>query len=665
MRRARGVLLPLWLLLASCRGADADTVSVRLVGSAGLPLSAAAISYQPASVVRSARLGSDGRLAVERRSSQRQVTVSVPGFCPVTIAAGAQPHALEAQPVIDLGGERAPLGFDAPFTIRVKHGCPERGRGSIAWRQLQRVPLRELKITDAGFELRGRTPSLERLHPESLPPGIVPFSPRNQGEIVLEATWSAEHAEPVRRTLRLVATSRASGLSSVPVSQQLVLAGPDWRVQKGPQNGDAEVQESGDVSLFRPDAPGRWTLSRPDGTALTLQAFWHDKTPYDCGRKECHAAIATAAVSSPMSHALELPLTAAAIPRDARCMLECHVLGERGLHDGGFLDVQSELGFTWLDGHHWNDLPRTLRRLGGVRCTACHGPGAIPPPEARDVILRSDVCATCHDAPPRYVHVQEWRASRMARADETPSTRAGECARCHTTRGFLESLGARKAHAGAEALPPAGIACAACHAPHAAQHGPRLVRMVNAAGALEPSSALCVSCHQPLPDAPQPSAASAALWLGRARVPALEPGRWDELSAAGPHRAVSGGCVGCHGRKSAADGGGVDHSFRSDRRACRSCHRERGLEAKAAASTRELRERAEALARRLPAECPLAPSSERAPSHASAAVSCEVPRLGRARYEIALVLEDGAAGVHGAALARSLLDDAEKQLAGR
>jgi hypothetical protein len=54
------------------------------------------------------------------------------------------------------------------------------------------------------------------------------------------------------------------------------------------------------------------------------------------------------------------------------------------------------------------------------------------------------------------------------------------------------------------------------------------------------------------------------------------------------------------------------------------------------------------------------PASE--PRHASAAISCEVPRLGRARSEIALVVEDGAAGIHNAALARRLLDDAEAQV---
>ena len=34
-------------------------------------------------------------------------------------------------------------------------------------------------------------------------------------------------------------------------------------------------------------------------------------------------------------------------------------------------------------------------------------PGALP--EARWSILRADVCAYCHDAPPRYGHVEGWR----------------------------------------------------------------------------------------------------------------------------------------------------------------------------------------------------------------------------------------------------------------
>ena len=37
----------------------------------------------------------------------------------------------------------------------------------------------------------------------------------------------------------------------------------------------------------------------------------------------------------------------------------------------------------------WDDLPRSLRRAGGVGCLSCHGPGAIPEESSRWAILRA------------------------------------------------------------------------------------------------------------------------------------------------------------------------------------------------------------------------------------------------------------------------------------
>ena len=60
------------------------------------------------------------------------------------------------------------------------------------------------------------------------------------------------------------------------------------------------------------------------------------------------------------------------------------------------------------------------------------------------------------------------------------------------------------------------------------------------------------------------------------------------------------------------------------------------------------------------ASCP-SPTAE--PRHAARATEpCRSQPLTRARFELALVLEDPAAAIHNAAFARSLLDDAERQL---
>src|SRR5260221_3990422 len=134
---------------------------------------------------------------------------------------------------------------------------------------------------------------------------------------------------------------------------------------------------------------------------------------------------------------------------DMLCSVGCHATGEPGTHDGGFLDVAAELReptpfepSPFEHVHDIGDLPRPLRRLGSVGCLACHGPGALPEADARWSILRTDVCAYCHDAPPRYGHVEGWRASAMARADRGQETGSrSTCVGCHTTWGFLERVG--------------------------------------------------------------------------------------------------------------------------------------------------------------------------------------------------------------------------------
>src|SRR5690606_10045669 len=119
---------------------------------------------------------------------------------------------------------------------------------------------------------------------------------------------------------------------------------------------------------------------------------------------------------SPMTHVLARGLSGELGPYPGSCALGCHSAGEPGLLDGGFAHVAEELGHGVPEASAgWDALPRRLRRVGGVTCTTCHGPGAVPERSARWAILRSDVCATCHDAPPRYSHAASYATSAMAR----------------------------------------------------------------------------------------------------------------------------------------------------------------------------------------------------------------------------------------------------------
>jgi hypothetical protein len=661
------------LALAGCQQASpaSDRVSLALAGSGERRVTMRDVVIEPADNVQSARIDARGTLTIERVDQARSLHVTAPDWCPVSIAAGPQAAAAPLLPVLELGGDRTGVGFDTRFQVQVRHNCLPEQRGQIAWRQLAGPALADLQVSDGGFTLSARTARFAEVHPEpAADGGIVPISPRTQGRVVLEASWAGSDGQVTTRTLTISAAARATGLSSIAVSQPIVLAGTGWSVQKRPAGGHASLRAADGLTFFTADASGSWTLEQDHARTLKLHALTHDATPYDCGRAECHAAISAHTASSPMSRALAEPLSMVTDSAATSCMLDCHVLGERGLSDGGFRAVAARLGFTWNEHTRWDDLPQALRRLGGVRCSACHGPGAIPPPEQRSAILASDVCASCHDAPPRYVHVAQWRSGRMASSDREPATRQEPCAQCHTTAGFLAHVGDRKI---SEEPPPraepVGIACAACHAPHSAERGARLIRNVNvkgdaaAAGELfpEPSTTLCRSCHAPLSAAARAvvdtstahvAAASGTLWASQVAVPAQQGAGWETLRSRSVHDQVPRGCVGCHGGGALAQGA-VDHSFRAEPRACATCHADDALK-KGRAATAQLRARAQALLRALAPHCHNADDRDSA--------RCSNSSLERAHYEINLVLDDAAALFHNADLSRALLNDAEKQL---
>jgi hypothetical protein len=274
----------------------------------------------------------------------------------------------------------------------------------------------------------------------------------------------------------------------------------------------------------------------------------------------------------------------------------------------------------------------------------------LPEAGARSAILRTDVCAYCHDAPPRYGHVAAWRSSALARSDRSPDTRAhAACARCHTTWGFLDAVkGERKGIR----MPPAdsaptGIACSACHAVHDERAvTPGLLRRVELGrdyvdlpeSAVERSSA-CIYCHTPS-ESGGPS--SSAIWAGRG---AFDPITSEPLLGPAPHAAI--GCVGCHRAGPETLQLGQSHGFRADRRQCATCHAERPVP--------ELRARAE----RLLAKAGQAPGSG-PPAHAEPRVAT-TPRE-RALALVQFVLEDRGAAVHNPDYAQALLDRAEQVL---
>ena len=569
-----------------------------------------------------------------------------------------------------------PTGVDARFQVTVRLTCAGIPRGRVSWRQVDGPPLRELVTSDGGFRLTARAAALRDLIPEPLPWGVIPLSPRTRGEVTLRATWS-DGRRTVSRDVRIAAAARSRGLPNLSLGTRVYLGGDGWQVRARPRGSVATLANGAGFASFEPDTAGDFELADDADRTLALRAGRYDETPLDCGRAGCHAAIVEASRDSPMTNVLARGL--ARIPGQPSpafgagypgCAVACHATGEPGARDGGFTHVAEELGVAHVSGT-WHELPRPLRRLGGVGCLACHGPAALPPPSDRANILRAGVCAVCHDAPPRYGHVLAWQGSRMARADRDTQTRTdARCARCHTTSGFLSALSDKPDRESSATRPsdgPAGITCAACHAVH--DHGasasppagllrapspPALLADVAAAG----RSAVCLGCHTPDEDEPRPSATAAALFFGRG---GLNPDDGAPLPGAVTHAGVANGCVGCH-RTGPADlehGGG--HRFAAGPATCRPCHAGPLPPSDIAERARRLWNRWRSLEQGGSADERPAHADDR-PVHAGDARPDRRTRRGRVAWNILLVLEDPAAAAHNAPYARALLAAAERAL---
>jgi hypothetical protein len=561
---------------------------------------------------------------------------------------------------LDVSSPEDPAGFDAPISLSATPSC---GGGPVRWRQIAGPALRELTISPGGHTLSARTPPRAIVWSESVPSarpipwGIVPYSPRTRGEIRMLASWRDAHGGLVERELRFAAADRSRGLPNTPVGARIHLGGDGWRLEERPTDSRAQLARDGALAALTPDVPGDWRLVDGAGRVLTLRGGRYADTPLDCGRSGCHQAISEAAAASPMTTVLARGMWAVPDPGPEYpgCALACHAVGDPGLDDGGFTHVARQIEFSPAHGDRWSTLPRPLRRLGGVGCLACHGPGALPEASSRWAILRSDVCASCHDAPPRYGHVAAWLGSAMARSDADPrAANDVACTGCHTTWGFLETFGQgaepRRSRKPPVGTGPNGIACAACHAVH--EHGrmaptPGLLRSpplppILASAAPSTGPAVCLPCHTPDARGARPFASAASIWLGRG---GLDPRTGAALDGRAPHGTIAGGCTGCHRESSAGDlQRGRSHGFTAPADGCRACHGD-------ARADESLQTAARRLWRALFGR-------DVRPDHAAGQLVDRGTPRGRAAWNLLLVLEDRGAGAHNPTYARRLLDGA-------
>ncbi len=651
------------------------------------------LSASPPDRVRSVtRTG--GALILELAAGTSPIQLAVPGACPVTLqpakANTGKAETVALAPLFSLGPHRPQVGYDAPFEIAVRANCDSARLGSLDWRQVSGPPLRDLVVSQRGFHLKARTAARREVLPDPLPSDLVPVSPRTRGEVVLAASWKpaagAAHGgesqgEPIEKRIRIAAAARSRGLPNVPVGVGQVLAGSDWTVVKRPNagtgNAPGALTPRGDgITTFTPPSPGDWLLQNSAGRQVRLRAGSYDETPLDCSRSPCHITIGKSADASPMTHALTRRLAASPsfAGEDVSCVEGCHTTGELGSLDGGFSHASRAFDTSPFATANWGAVPRPLRRLGGVGCLACHGPGAVPVETDRWTLLRVGVCATCHDAPPRYGHVAAWKTSAMATADRDPRTQEAPCSACHTTWGFLSAQGVGTGRRPPPSAPATGITCVACHAPHQA-HRPKdplsavgarpnagLLRQVQVPALLaditqnqQSLGGPCLGCHTPDPATDTPAASSAAIWAARG---GLDPHSGQAISGVANPK----GCVSCHnlaGPETSTLSRGANHAF-----AARSAPLRGGVDRNTA-----LRTQAEQLWKRLSKQLAARNVDERAsaaPRHAGSLGKQSLNRdtpLGRATYNVLLVIEDPGAGSHNAAYSRELLSSAQRALA--
>ncbi len=545
-------------LSLGCQGVP-NHVTVSVPASFG---GAARVTWSPREAVLRATSGPAG-LDVEVDPKVKSIRFEHPEACPLDVAISGS-TAAKLVPWVSVPEELAQVGFGQTATPVVTAGCPEARAGKIVWVEREGT-LNRLETQSDGFVVHAKLKDLAHTRVAASPHGtVIPISFDQRGHHELVGTWTGAGHARLELHASLNASTRVSGLPNVSVGQIVYLEGVDWAVLERPAAA-AERLEVADsaATLFQANRAGRWVLQNGKAAPFSLQVGTFASTPLDCGRSGCHSAATEAAKGSAMTHAFEHRMAQA--PEAMSCWLGCHVVGEKGLRDEGFFDVSS--AFPPVTSA---PLPRALARATGVQCLNCHGSGRIPEPSARWTVLQVGVCATCHDAPPRYGHVQAWRGSSMAHADATAAQREAPCNSCHTTAGFL----GRPMPAANEAS-PLGITCAACHAPHAA-HGARLLRTMPSVLSVETdaTTALCAQCHAPRGTAHLPQSTAASIVVGRGAV-RVDDGRPLNAQSVG-HSALPAGCMACHKHSAERVERGESHGFAARVADCTECHSERG-----------------------------------------------------------------------------------------
>ena len=451
-------------------------------------------------------------------------------------------------------------GFDAELHLRAELRCPLPGPATFRWDQLEGPALAERAEGWHSPELNLRTHPLAA---RTQRPDVLSLSPAEAGHYRLRVT-AAGGGQIVRAEAEVWSTAASAGLLSVPSDTEVFvdsgLAAPagEWRLASFPPGSRARpvpvptVDARPGVCRLRLDEPGLYeVVESRSGTRLVFEAGPWDSIPRDCDRAECHPAEQAAWAGTRHARALDdrLETRSSEGPFGESC-LACHTVGwDPGGDNGGFDDVAREtrtfVHDAWPGGAA--PLPRDLQRVANVSCLACHGPGRLPEHGRRPMVVRVGVCAQCHDRPPKYARVAEWRESRMSAPATDPARSAAECAGCHTAQGAVARMRGRLVSAvPVELAEP--VSCAVCHVAHTAE--PELLRTTGTAATVSGvlfeagRARACLGCHQA--DGRADAAAEEQRRLPEAPQTEVLFGTGAFGAAGRPWRPTPNLCVDCH-----------------------------------------------------------------------------------------------------------------------
>jgi|GEM_PF-2027296 len=501
-------IIPFFTIILSC-AQNQNLICGEIIDETGAPSPSVTITTDG---VNSIQTDSRGHFCIKANQKVKLNFSSPQNLCPI------EPVEAKPQEWIQITAKkrlhvesRYQVGFNSEVTLIAKLGCDDPSKFEFEWVQIEGKPLEGRADGWKSQKLSFRTHSLGvRLNKG----GVLSLGHVDAGWY--RFTVKAKSSNTIYEgEAEVSSASVQSGVLSVPVDTDIYLdAGiqtphDSWVLTKTPPSSNATLKpvstEDGieGVVSFRPDKPGPYELKQGgSGKEIVFEAGFWNSVPQDCDRPECHPSEYKGWKNSAHARALSARLgTPEAKPFSGRC-LSCHTIGYNpGASNDGFDDIASTVGVFVSESFPQGGeaLPEQLKRLGRVWCISCHGPGRLPQHGKRPMIVKVGVCSQCHDRPPDYMQVQEWKQTKMAKSIDDPLAMEKECAGCHTAQGAIARMRGRIIlNQDPEFAEP--VTCAVCHLAHTENKF-----LIRTKGTVKTSSgllfeagngAVCIGCHQ-------------------------------------------------------------------------------------------------------------------------------------------------------------------------